>query len=213
MYREDVILPLVEGKRVLDCGGVDHCFVEHKRDEGSWLHDQICNRAEDCLGVDILDDRVKQLNAIEGYKFLTANVEEMNFEKQFDVVVAGELIEHIYNAGLFLDGAWRALRENGILVVTTPNYQAFSKMLYTVIRGKEVCHEEHTCYYSRQTLSYLVERHGFEIKEFHVLARPARTRVKHWVRSAVHAIRPQLGEQLVLVAQKKSQQSKYSDKW
>ncbi len=213
MYREDVILPLVGGKRVLDCGGVDHCFVEHKREEGSWLHDRICEKAEDCVGVDILEDRVNQLNAMDGYKFLVANVEELDFEEEFDVVVAGELIEHIYNAGLFLDGAWKALKENGTLIITTPNSQAFSKMLYTVVQGQEVCHEEHTCYYSKQTLSYLVERHGFEVEEFHILKRPARTRVKHWVRSAVHAVRPQLGEQLVLVAKKKNQQNKYSDKW
>ncbi|MCH2114796.1 MAG: class I SAM-dependent methyltransferase [Pirellulales bacterium] len=213
MYREDVILPLVKEKCVLDCGGVDHCFVEHKRDEGSWLHDQIRSRAKECVGVDILEDRVDQLNSIDGYKFLVANVEELDFHEQFDVVVAGELIEHIYNAGLFLDGAWRALKDNGTLVVTTPNFQAFSRMVYMVVRGKEVCHEEHTCYYSRQTLSYLVERHGFEIKEFHVLGRPAQTRLRTWIRSAVHAVRPQLGEQLVMVAEKKSKQSKYSDKW
>ncbi len=213
MYREDVILPLVQGKRVLDCGGVDHCFVEHKRDEGSWLHDLICDHSEECVGVDILEDRVKQLNALDRYKFLVANVEQLGFQEEFDVVVAGELIEHIYNAGLFLDSAWRALKEKGILVITTPNYQAFSKMLYTVLQGKEVCHEEHTCYYSRQTLSYLVKRHGFEVVDFHVLKRPARTRVKHWIRSAVHAIRPQIGEQLVLVARKQGEQQKYSDKW
>jgi 2-polyprenyl-3-methyl-5-hydroxy-6-metoxy-1,4-benzoquinol methylase len=213
MYREDVILPLVSGKRVLDCGGVDHSFVEHKRQEGSWLHDRICDFADDCIGVDILEERVKELNSLNRYKFLTANVEELDFQEEFDVVVAGELIEHIYNAGLFLDGAWKALRQNGTLVITTPNNQAFSKILYTAIQGKEVCHQEHTCYYSKQTLSYLVERHGFEVVDFHILKRPAQTRVKHWIRSAVHAIRPQLGEQLVLVARKKSQQSKYNDKW
>lgn len=213
MYREDLVLPYVAGKEVLDCGGVDHSFIEDKRQRGAWLHAMIAKRAQRCIGVDILADRVDRLNQQGEYEFQVGNVEELTFENEFDVVVAGELIEHVYNAGLFLDSAWRALRDEGILIITTPNYQALSSVLYSTIAGKEVCHDEHTCYYSKQTLSYLVERHGFVVDSCHLVNRPARSHLTGWFRSVVKRMRPGLGEQLVMVGRKESTQNKYDDKW
>ncbi|MCA9240044.1 MAG: class I SAM-dependent methyltransferase [Planctomycetales bacterium] len=213
MFREEIILPIVRGKNVLDCGGIDHSFIEKKRVDGAWLHDKICREAATCLGVDILKDRVDQVNATGNYHFVEANVEELNFESQFDVVVAGELIEHVYNSGKFLDSVWRSLKPDGRLVITTPNSYALSFWFHAMLSGKENCHEEHTCYYSKQTLTYIVERHGFDIEQFYILRRPARSGLRNLMRSIAHAVRPALGEQLVLVARKKPSQSKYDDKW
>jgi len=154
VFREDVILPYVKDKHVLDCGSVDHRFFTEKQENGEWLHASIAKHAKTCLGVDILADRVAEINRIGTYQFVAANVEHLPFDREFDVVVAGELIEHVYNASLFVDCAWRALRDGGILIVTTPNYHAFSMIWSSVIRGREICHEEHTCYYSKQTLEY-----------------------------------------------------------
>ncbi|MFV1965102.1 MAG: class I SAM-dependent methyltransferase [Pirellulaceae bacterium] len=213
MLREDIILPYVKDKHVLDCGSVDHYFHAEKRQNGEWLHASIARHAKSCLGVDILADRIADINRLGTYRFVDANVENLPFDREFDVIVAGELIEHVYNAGLFIDSAWRALRDDGILIITTPNYHAFSTVWSSVIRGKEICHEEHTCYYSKQTLEYLIHRHGFTPIRFHIVKRRARTRLRQCVRDIMHRMRPCLGEQLVLVAKKQSRQDKYSGKW
>lgn len=213
MFREDLIVDLVEGKHVLDCGGVDHSFLEEKQASGEWLHAMIADHAQDCLGVDILEERVEQINRTGRYKFLVANVEQLDFVSEFDVVVAGEIIEHVYNAGLFLDSAWRALKDNGLLILTTPNCHALSLILYSTIAGREVCHQEHTSYYSKQTLCYLVERHGFIVENCQLVNRRPRLRPTQWVRSAIQWLRPNLGEQVVVVARKRSAQDKYADKW
>ena len=212
-YREDVILPLVADKKVLDCGGVDHNFGADKRQEGDWLHDLLVEAASECLGVDILEDRVKEINANSKYSFIACNVEELRFRQEYDVVVAGEIIEHIYNAGLFLDGVWRSLKNDGILVITTPNAYGASYAFQSWFRGREVYHKEHTCYYSRQTLSYIVERHGFQVESIQILQRPAKTPIRKFVRKIQHIIRPNNSEQLVLVAKKMPDQKKYIDKW
>ena len=213
MYREDVIIPHIAGRKILDCGGIDHSFAGEKQKRGRWLHATLAEHAQRCIGVDILADRVATINRQGKYEFIQGNVEELAFENEFDVVVAGELIEHIYNAGLFLDSVWRALKCRGILIITTPNYHALSLILYSTIMGKEVCHKEHTCYYSKQTLCYLVERHGFAVEEVRTVDRPARSRWTELVRGTVQSIRPGLGETLVIVARKCSNQNKYGDKW
>ena len=213
MYREQLILELVRGKDVLDCGGVDHSAHEMKQERGDWLHALVAREARSCLGVDILDARVAAINASGTYRFVVANAESLPYEEAFDVVVAGELIEHIYNAGMFLDSAWRALRDGGKLVITTPNAYALSLVGRALVCGTERCHPEHTCYYSPQTLTYLVARHGFEIEHVGLLERPARSRLIGCLRSAMSRLRPLLSEQLLLVARKLPQQEKYSDKW
>lgn len=213
MYREELLLPIVEGKDVLDCGGVDHCYFEQKLGDGVWLHEKISGVAKSCIGVDILEDNVNRINSMGRFRFIAANAEDLNFEGEFDVVVGGEFIEHVYNAGRFLDSAWRALRPGGILVLTTPNAYAISSMLTAVIRGKELCHPEHTCYYSDQTLRYLVSHHGFDVINLVHVGRPAASRFIDLFRRVVSKARPNLGEVLFLVAQKKEKQSKFDDKW
>lgn len=213
MFREKLIIPLVANKCVLDCGGVDHSLMEERQATGTWLHDIICHHAGTCLGVDILADRVERVNRTGRYRFIVANVEDLRFHEEFDVVVAGELIEHLYNPGRFLDSAWRALKSDGTLVITTPNCFSWSKHLYAVVTGKEVCHEEHTHWHSKHTLTYLVKTHGFDVKDCRFVDRGSR----HWIldsfRSLVAAIRPCLSLRLLLVAQKSCKQNKYDDKW
>lgn len=213
MYREELLLPLVAGKDVLDCGGVDHSYGDQKRNEGTWLHAKIAAVASSCVGVDILASNVGKINKAGEFRFIEANAEELEFDSQFDVVVGGEFIEHVYNAGRFLDSAWRALRPGGLLVLTTPNAYAVSNWVVAAIRGRELCHPEHTCYYSQQTLTYLVRHHGFNIEQCLQIDRPAASWSTDVFRKMVRRVRPILGEVLFLVARKQSAQEKFKDKW
>lgn len=45
MYREDIIIPLVVGKKVLDCGGIDHWAMKMKQEDGNWLHGIVAQHA------------------------------------------------------------------------------------------------------------------------------------------------------------------------
>ncbi len=213
MYREAVIIRHVRDKDVLDCGGVDHWAFEMKESRGDWLHSIVAREARAGIGVDILESHVNRINRDGKYRFVQANVESLPFENEFDVVLAGEIVEHIYNMGLFLDSAWKALRPRGVLIITTPNKFRLTGMLYGIVLGRERCHPEHTCHYSPQTLSYVVGRHGFTIEEIHLLPRRARSRFVQFFRSLVCMVRPLLAETIVLVARKSPGQKKYEDKW
>lgn len=213
MNREDLILSHVDGQRVLDCGGADHYAFAEKVAEGEWLHDKIATRARECIGIDILKSRVDEINKTGKYKFLAANVENLQFKEEFDVVVAGEIIEHVFNAGAFLNSMWRALKPGGKLILTTPNAFSLTAVLNVMLLRRERCHPEHVTYYSPQTLRYIVERHGFKISEFETVTRPSK---RFWIR-ALRALaiklNPLLGEKLVLVAQKTASQTLYDGSW
>lgn len=61
------------------------------------------------------------------YGFRQCNLDEgIPYEDEaFDVVYAGEVIEHVYNPDLLVREARRTLRPGGSLVITTPNIQAW----------------------------------------------------------------------------------------
>ena len=120
--RLEIIVAECAGKRVLDLGCVDHEARQSSR--ADWLHGHIATAASYCLGVDADEVGVKEL-AAAGYNMVvadfTGDLAEVERHGPFDVVVAGEIIEHVANQQALIVNARRMLRPGGRLVVTTPN--------------------------------------------------------------------------------------------
>ena len=109
---------LVAGKRVLDVGVVDHAIG--RREEERWLHGAIAKSAGSCLGVDVLPEAVAALQA-RGFNVMLRDVTTEPLEEKFQMIVCGEVIEHLgHPAGLFRAAA-KMLEPGGRLVLTTPN--------------------------------------------------------------------------------------------
>lgn len=84
------------------------------------------------------------------------------FAGTVDVVICGEILEHLSNPGRLLD-AVRTLQVP--VVVTAPN--AFSTIGFDWLKkSKENVNDEHVAYYSHKTLTTLLERHGFTVLDF-----------------------------------------------
>lgn len=211
--REEIILPIVEGRRVLDCGGVDHWAFAEKQANNTWLHALMAERAAEVLGIDILDENIRKINEGGRYKFMQCNVEAMPFHEEFDVVVGGEIIEHLYNPGNFLMSARKALRPGGKLILTTPNALRLSGVLTAWLRGRELTHPEHTCEYTPSTLTYLVSHHGFRKIQVHKLNRPANSALLEKSRAWLIKLNPLFCETLLVIAEKDAQVNPYGDKW
>lgn len=164
MRRLILFAPYVQGKEVLDVGCVDHDLGTSLRPD--WLHAQLCRVARRVVGLDVLAEEVRELG-LRGFRVVQGNAETFSLGERFDVIVAGELLEHVSNVGAFLDGARRHLRPGGRLLVTTPNAFALGNVLRIVraavgfpIRDNP----EHTHWYDDQTLRQLLARHGFIIE-------------------------------------------------
>ncbi|MBO0181221.1 hypothetical protein J0682_30075, partial [Vibrio parahaemolyticus] len=77
----------------------------------------------------------------------------------FDVIVAGEIIEHLNNPGLFLSGVRRFMHRDSKLVITTINAYCAMRFFVYALRGRrginEFVHPDHVAYYSYSTLRVL----------------------------------------------------------
>ena len=160
--RLDVILPLVKDKTVLDIGCVDH-DVSQKTIEPNWLHQMICNEAQEVVGFDIEEASVKELQK-QGYSVICGNIETTSLNRQFDVAVAGEIIEHIQNPGKALKNIRKHLKPEGILILTTPNPFYIGQFFRILKRNTIKVRPDHICWYDPQTLTSLLAESGFVIK-------------------------------------------------
>jgi 2-polyprenyl-3-methyl-5-hydroxy-6-metoxy-1,4-benzoquinol methylase len=205
--RTQRIRALCAGKRVLDVGCLAHGQLSGRNNSG-FLHADIRSVAAEVVGLDN-DAAACRLAREAGYSVVCGNAEALDPAQlgKFDVVVAGELIEHLSNPGLFLDGARAVLSDSGTLIVTVPNAWSFSrlKQLRKGIDDEKWTHSEHTCWYSKATIVALLRRHRFEVAEvgFCTLTpseRPLK-RLGEWLRLG-WAMRKEFAESVMVVAQR-----------
>lgn len=184
-----VVIPHARGKKVLDIGCVEHS-TENINQGRVWVHEELRKASSHLTGIDILDEDISVLKQ-RGFNVQVQSAETFGFDETFEVIFAGELIEHLSNAGLFLDQCSKHLSRDGTLILTTPN--AYN--IYEI--GKVVAHwsndpyanPEHTCWYSPTVIRTLLGRHGFRVIEMHFVDYPyIKPRLKHRLASMLSAL-------------------------
>jgi 2-polyprenyl-3-methyl-5-hydroxy-6-metoxy-1,4-benzoquinol methylase len=163
----DLLGPLIKGRRLLDIGTIGHEF-EARQEIGTFYLSEFVKKAGYVKGIDILEEDVARARAA-GFEVVVGDAESFVDAEPYDVVFAGELIEHLSNPGLFLRCSIRNLKKDGVLVITTPNAFSMSRLLKCVfgLTNEPPVNPEHTCYYTPQTLRQLSDREGFEIKRIY----------------------------------------------
>ena len=134
---------------------------------------------------------------------------DVSLDETFDVIIGGEVIEHLSNPGSFLDGIKRFLRPDSKLVITTVNAYCAMRFAIYGLRGKrghnEPVHPDHVSYYSYRTLTLLLKRHQLRLDEFYFydLGKEHRP-FNRWFYNVLNdvsvRISPQLSDGIVAVA-------------
>ena len=113
------------------------------------------------LSISALNEcRRKGLHVIESPELLLGE-----YEDKFDAIVSLEVIEHLsdpfYEAGIYS----RLARPGGALYITTPNFNALSRIVLNS-RWNVIQYPEHIYYFTLQTIRKVLYRNGFvKIKE------------------------------------------------
>lgn len=144
--REKFILDRCKGKTVLDIGASGR------------MHALIAKTAAKCYGIDREDG-----DGVVGVNLDDVSVTLPVFDG-VELVVCGEVLEHLANPGWFLQRLKKAYQVP--VVITVPN--AFSAAGYSHMeRGIENINCDHVSWYSWKTMSVLLGRYGYEIDEWH----------------------------------------------
>ncbi len=173
VQRLDVIKQMCEGKRVLHLGCTNYPYTEDSIKNKMLLHHDLEAIAAGLWGIDTDEKGIEILEAHGSKNILKGDLEhldQLDIDVDLDVIVAGEMIEHLNNPGLFLDGIKRLMSQETRMILTTVNAYCGMRFALYGLRGKrgkqEFVHPDHVAYYSYSTLKLLVERHGLRVEQF-----------------------------------------------
>jgi SAM-dependent methyltransferase len=217
--RVELLRAIARDKRTIDLGFIDQGRMSAKRAEGTWLHAELKEVARELVGIDLDADGVAQANEL-GYEALCADCQDRESLLRLglepaEVVVAGELIEHLDRPGAFLDAVKTLVAPGGVLVLTTPNSVSLTNFLAALV-GRELLNPDHVGWQSPRTAETLLLRHQWELRDRFFYRFPSVregiasqvTRRQVAVFSAYQAlarplfrVRPWLADGLILVAQ------------
>jgi hypothetical protein len=129
------------------------------------VHADLTRLAKSCIGVDYDQASVDSLTEQGIFNNLVcADVRTLDRSDialpNVDVIVAGDVIEHLSEPGSMLDAARRLAEPHTRIVVTVPNSLGLLIFLRNTM-GKAVEGEDHVCSFNVYTLSNLLRRHGW----------------------------------------------------
>lgn len=174
-----------EGKDVLDLGCVQHNPENYK--SKYWLHKALAKVANTLEGVDLYEDGVEYIKEL-GYNVLVGNAESFDTGKKYDVIVAGDLIEHIEDLRGFLISCKSHLRPEGKLLISTPNPWYWRNIIKVIIFGRVInVNKEHTLWMCPSVMGQLLARHDMKIEHWHYGSRYLKDRVMPLPKGVKHA--------------------------
>jgi Methyltransferase domain len=173
LARNEQLLQLVEGKRVIHVGCCDHTEILEERIKANmWLHSLLTEKAEKCLGIDInrqgveLCRRASGLDNIMYGDVSQPGIKEISNEK-WDIVLFADVLEHIPNPTQFLSG-FKASYASAVasIIVSVPNSLRAGNFLGS-LRSKETINTDHYCEYSPFTISKTLASAGIVLDKMY----------------------------------------------
>jgi len=152
-------------KRVIHVGFADAGFRQEQGRAGSWLHERLDDVATELVGVDA-DRAGVEAARRDGYEAHLVDATDPASVAATDIgpgdiVLAGEVIEHLGAPGPFLDAMAELCGPDGRLIITTPNAYGLVNVVASMTRRVEVNHPDHVVMFTWRTLTELLRRHGW----------------------------------------------------
>nr|MBA4405425.1 hypothetical protein [Nanoarchaeum sp.] len=107
-------------------------------------------------GVDLSNTALEECKKLDYKSLELKDINSLGYENHFDLIVAIELIEHIDNDGETINNFKKYLKEDGILIITTPAF----KFLWS--KDDELA--MHKRRYSKKRLKKIINASGLKIK-------------------------------------------------
>jgi 2-polyprenyl-3-methyl-5-hydroxy-6-metoxy-1,4-benzoquinol methylase len=146
------------GDRVLDVGCGEGQFAAELVRAGAHV-----------VGIDVAEEPLRRARAREEQLDLRLLDGERSWplaDASFDVVWAGEVIEHVADTAAWLSELRRVLRSGGSLLLSTPAHEPLALMRLALLRRAFASHfdplGDHLRFYSRDTLTRLLAELGLE---------------------------------------------------
>ena len=139
--------------RILDIGCAAGIFLRAAKSQG-W----------EAYGVEINKDMAEYARQEFGLNVFDGELEKKRFPDEFfDVVCMWDVIEHHLNPRKFLEEIHRILKKRGMVCIETPNIDSIWARYKKARWEEHLKPPEHLFYFSRSTLSSMLNKTGFGV--------------------------------------------------
>lgn len=120
--------------------------------------------------VEICREDCENVSGVLGLDIKWADFLDYSTSKKYDVIVMGDVLEHVSDPVRALEKAYGMLAENGILWISTPNYEsAFTRMTgFSDPMWNQVNHFTYFCF---NGLKPILDKIGFDVKRYDISQR------------------------------------------
>jgi len=169
---------LVYNKEVLLCGCAEFGNVDkdenkkQRNEDAFWFFRKLSAWAKVIYGVDSDLNSVQQMKS-QNFPIFCVDVEKMNLEMKFDVIITKQVFNHLSNPGLFLNSIEKHLRKDGVLIIITPNALCLNLFLlnfFNKMHTSDFVNPHHVALYDSYTLRSMLEKNNYQVKEFYYSA-------------------------------------------
>lgn len=127
-----------------------------------WKHKKIVKCSKSVTGVDILKDEIEYLNT-RGYHFVHMDATSDGYlGEKFDIVHAGDVIEHVDNIGGLLAFAKRHCKKDGTILISTCCPFFYEAVFSFMKKQGPRDNMEHVSWITPQNMNELCCRTGLE---------------------------------------------------
>jgi len=106
----------------------------------------------------------KELAETNGHKFICDLVESISIKDEFDFVIMLNLIEHVKDPRSVLISTYNAMKENGLLLVKTPNTKSLNRILFKNSYWGGLHAPRHWVLFNKMNFLALVKECGFSLE-------------------------------------------------
>lgn len=155
-------------KVVLDIGCFDETAIKAKVNTKFWLHGKIAQSAKKIIGIDnskLIPKEGVEISGSHIFKSDALNITPQMIQKEnYDVIVAGEFIEHLESPSQFLKKIKKDFSKKNkkrFLVISTPNGNSFLNTFMGLF-DREVQHQDHLAVFTYKILNTLCRQSNFK---------------------------------------------------
>lgn len=180
--RVPFILDRSKGKRVIHFGCTDHIDVIHEKiKNNTWLHGLLSSTCSDLAGIDINAEAIKVVKECGYDQVFLVDIEKEEVPeairaKEWDLMVMGEIVEHVPNPVEFLSHIRSKFK--GVvkeLMITVPNALSYMNFHHS-LRDVEVINSDHVYWFTPYTITKVVDLAGYKVRSIHLVDHGAPSR-------------------------------------
>lgn len=165
--RDLLISEQCKGKKVLHIGATDAPYTREKLAADLLLHKKLMEHSKSVFGIDIDKESIEYLKqqGMDNITYFDMNaLAELSYQP--DVIIFGEIIEHLQNLETALQNLKSIMTQETKLIISTPNQFYLLNFLITLLQKRECVHEDHKTGFTYGLLQQLLEANGLEINQF-----------------------------------------------